>query len=128
LSPNLTIILQEIIRARSRGLYQANITKILGIDSRSTGHYCKSLEEKGAVVRKGISINGMRTNVCIHTKFTAKDQIINIEDDHEDDVPYNVNSKGRAYSQESLRDSMLELIKDAPEQAILGEDVLRALV
>lgn len=125
----MAVILQEIIRARSKGLYQAYITKILDIDSRSTGHYCKSLEEKGVIIRNGISVNGMRTNICVHVKYaTKKDQVMNMEDEDVDDVPYNVDSKGRAYSQVAIRNALFELIKDAPDNTILSEDVLRALV
>lgn len=122
------IILQEILRARSRGLLQADITKIIGIDSRSTGHYCKSLEEKGAIVRNGVSTLKMRTNVCIHARFTAKKQLLDITDQETECVPYNVNSKGETFSQLRLRDELTDLIMQSPDNGILSEDVLRTLV
>lgn len=128
LSPNLVIILQEILRSRSRGLLQADITKIIGIDSRSTGHYCKSLEEKGCIVRNGVSTLKMRTNVCIHARFTAKQQSLDIADQEVESVPYNVNIKGETFSQARLRDDLTDLIMESPDNAILSEDVLRALV
>ncbi|KAI9266422.1 hypothetical protein EDC94DRAFT_516058 [Helicostylum pulchrum] len=127
LSPNLVIILQEILRSRSRGLLQADITKIIGIDSRSTGHYCKSLEEKGCIVRNGVSTLKMRTNVCIHARFTAKQQSLDIADQEVESVPYNVNIKGETFSQARLRDDLTDLIMESPDNAILSEDVLRAL-
>ncbi len=127
MSTNLVVILQAILKTRSKGLLQADITKDLDIDSRSTGHYCKSLEEKGAITRKGVSTRKMRTNICIHARFaTNKETVIDIKE--EDHVPYNVNSKGIAFSQTTLRDSLIDLAKDAPNQLIMSDDVLRALV
>lgn len=128
LSPNLVIILKEIIKTRSKGLFQANVTKALNIDARSTGHYCKSLEEKGAIVRNGVSTNKIRTNICTHVRFVGKSQVIDIADEDVETVPYNVSSKGEAYSQVGIRDALIDLIKDSPDQAMLSEDVLRALV
>lgn len=122
------MILREIIKTRSKGLYQANVTRILSIDSRSTGHYCKSLEERGAIIRNGVSTNKIRTNVCIHVRFVDKNQLMDIADEDAESIPYNVNAKGQAFSQVFLRDSLIDLIKDAPDRAILSEDVLRALV
>lgn len=120
--------MKEIIKTRSKGLFQANVTKVLNIDSRSTGHYCKSLEEKGAIVRNGVSTNKFRTNVCTHVRFVGNTQIIDIADESIETIPYNVNSKGEAYSQIAIRDAIIDLIKDAPAQAMLSEDILRALV
>ncbi|KAG2206002.1 hypothetical protein INT47_005320 [Mucor saturninus] len=127
LSPNLVIILKEIIKTRSKGLFQANVTKALNIDARSTGHYCKSLEEKGAIVRNGVSTNKIRTNICTHVRFVGKSQVIDIADEDVETVPYNVSSKGKAYSQVGIRDALIDLIKDSPDEAMLSEDVLRAL-
>lgn len=122
------MILKEIIKTRSKGLFQATVTKILDIDGRSTGHYCKSLEDRGAIVRNGVSTNKIRTNICTHIRFVGKNKVIDIDDENADTIPYNVNSNGVAYSQKSVRDALINLIKDAPEQAMLSEDVLRALV
>lgn len=120
-------ILQEILKTRTRGLLQADITKVLGIDSRSTGHYCKTLEEKGAIIRNGVSTHKMRTNCCIHARYASKKTEIEIDED-DDDIPYNVNSKGVVYSQSMFHDALIDLMKDAPNNIILSEDIMRALV
>lgn len=126
LSTNLVFILQEILKTRTRGLLQADITKVLGIDSRSTGHYCKTLEEKGAIIRNGVSTHKMRTNCCIHARYASKKTEIEIDED-DDDIPYNVNSKGVVYSQSMFHDALIDLMKDAPNNIILSEDIMRAL-
>ena len=118
--------MQEILKTRAKGFLQADITTNLGIDSRSTGHYCKSLEEKGAITRTGVSTRNMRSNMCIHARFAINENST-IQVDHEDDIPYNMDSKGKTYSQLMLRDALVDLIKDAPNMVILSEDVLRAL-
>lgn len=132
LSPNLTTVLKEILATRSKGLYQASITKQLDIDPRSTGHYVKSLEEKGAIVRKGVAINSMWTNICVHSRFgTEKTQIdmTTVGDDFEqNEVPYNVNNEGKAFTQDDVLLALVELTKDAPHNIVLSRDALLSMV
>ncbi|KAI8991207.1 hypothetical protein BDF20DRAFT_919544 [Mycotypha africana] len=131
LSPNLIVLLQEIIKTRTKGLYQASITKLLDIDSRSTGHYCKSLEEKGAITRIPVAINAMRTNICIHARFQASKGVLdmnNIGDESEKalEKPFNVNADGKVFTEDTLLEMLVLLAKDAPDHAILSEELLRA--
>lgn len=132
LSINLILVLREIIRHRSKGLYQASITKLLDLDSRSTGHYVKTLEEKGAITRHGVSINKMYTNICVHVRFKVQKENIDMntvgEDDDDNQIPYNVNCDGKIYSQLMVRNAMIDLAKDAPNHAILAQDVLHGMV
>ncbi|KAI7899976.1 uncharacterized protein BX663DRAFT_519176 [Cokeromyces recurvatus] len=131
LSPNLVTVLKEIIRGRSQGVYQASLTKLLNLDSRSTGHYCKSLEEKGAITRSGVSINSMFTNICVHARFHVQKSKVVLDNKGKDknpgDVPYNVNIDGKAFSQKDVLDALVTFAKDASNQVVVGWDVLHAL-
>lgn len=131
-SPNLRVVLKEIIRTRGTGLYQAAITKLLDLDSRSTGHYAKSLEDKGIIVRKGVSINSMHTNICVHTRYSKDKTQIDLttvgEDEDDNEMPHNVNKHGKAYSQHDALVAMVELTRDAPNHVILSRDVLVSMV
>ncbi|RCI03177.1 hypothetical protein CU098_001578, partial [Rhizopus stolonifer] len=131
LSVNLITVLREIIKTRKKGLYQASVTKTLEIDSRSTGHYCKTLEEKGAIVRSGVSINSMHTNVCIHIRFNAEKTTIDMntvgDDSEMNEVPYNVNAHGKVYSQKMVLDAFVEIAKASPNHTVIARDVLHAL-
>ena len=101
-----------------------------GVDSRSAGHYFKSLEQKGCIIRKGISLKGARTNICVHARFVAEDKSIDMSKAVQDESRqyYNVNINNEAFSLVQLRDAHVDMIKDAPGQAILSKDVLEALV
>ncbi|CEP14744.1 hypothetical protein [Parasitella parasitica] len=131
LSPSLIPVLKAIIKTRTQGLYQASITKLLNFDPRSTGHYVKTLEEKGAITRRGVSINHMRTNICIHTRFCLDNRTVDMntvgekEDDNE--VPYNVNASGRAFSQKDLLFAMVDFANAAPNGMVLAQDILHGL-
>jgi hypothetical protein len=104
----------------------------MNIDPRSTGHFTKVLEEKGAIVRKGVSINSMFTNVCVHTRFNLEKTHIDIttvgDDDDLNEVPYNVNRHGQAFSQKDVLSTLVDLTKDAPNNVILSRDVLVSMV
>ncbi|OBZ87269.1 hypothetical protein A0J61_04683 [Choanephora cucurbitarum] len=131
LSPNLVAVLKEIIKTRKEGLYQANITKLLQLDSRSTGHYVKSLEEKGAITRSGVSINSMYTNICIHARFNGEKTKLDMNtvgnDKKSNQIPYNVNAYGKVYSQRMVLDAFVEFAQGAPNKIIVARDVLHAL-
>ncbi|KAI8346394.1 hypothetical protein EDC96DRAFT_601189, partial [Choanephora cucurbitarum] len=131
LSPNLLAVLKEIIKTRKEGLYQANITKLLQLDSRSTGHYVKSLEEKGAITRSGVSINSMYTNICIHARFNGEKTKLDMNtvgnDKKSNQIPYNVNAYGKVYSQRMVLDAFVEFAQGAPNKIIVARDVLHAL-
>ncbi|KAI8640410.1 hypothetical protein BD408DRAFT_419851 [Parasitella parasitica] len=129
--PSLFAVLRAIIKTRTQGLYQASITRLLNFDPRSTGHYVKSLEEKGAITRRGVSINYMRTNICIHARFSLDSQTVDMntvgEKEHENEVPYNVNASGRAFSSKDLLFAMVDLANVAPDGMVLARDILHGL-
>lgn len=50
------------------------------------------------------------------------------EDDDDNQIPYNVNCDGKIYSQLMVRNAMIDLAKDAPNHAILAQDVLHGMV
>lgn len=128
LSSNMSIVLKCILRSRYKGVYQADISKLYNIDPRSAGHYCKSLEEKGCIIRRGVSISHTRTNVCIHARFASDAKDVDMSKAAEKGRRfYNVNINNQSYNQLELRDAMIELVKDAPGQRILAKDVLGAL-
>ncbi|CAO3661734.1 unnamed protein product [Rhizopus stolonifer] len=128
LSSNMSIVLKCILRSRYKGVYQADISKLYNIDPRSAGHYCKSLEEKGCIVRRGVSICHTRTNVCIHARFASDTKDVDMSKAAENGRRfYNMNINNQSYNQLELRDAMIELVKDAPGQRILAKDVLGAL-
>ncbi|KAI8364087.1 hypothetical protein BD560DRAFT_403574 [Blakeslea trispora] len=132
LSSNLLQVLKEILKTRKKGLYQANITKLLQLDSRSTGHYVKSLEEKGAITRSGVSINSMYTNICVHVRFHAEKTKLDMntvgDDKESNQIPYNVNAFGKVYSQQMVLESFVEFAQGAPNNIVIARDVLHALV
>ncbi|KAG1524118.1 hypothetical protein G6F52_004462 [Rhizopus delemar] len=127
LSSNLIVILKQVVRSRHKGIYQADVSKNYGIDGRSAGHICKSLEERGCIIRKSVSLKGARTNLCIHVRFASQDKTVDMSKATEDRAFYNVNANNEAFTQKQLRDAMIELIKDAPGHAILAKDALEAL-
>jgi hypothetical protein len=104
----------------------------LDLDPRSTGHYVKCLEEKGAITRHGVSINKMYTNICVHARFKLQKESIDMntvgDDEDVNEVPYNVNADGKVYSQTMVRNTMIDLAKDAPNHAIISRDVLHGMV
>ncbi|KAI9280039.1 hypothetical protein BY458DRAFT_451465 [Sporodiniella umbellata] len=130
LSGNLMAVLKLILRSRYKGVYQSEISKIFGIDGRSTGHYCKSLEEKGCIIRNGVSVVQTRTNICLHTRFATEKKSVDLRKAMEDQGHkhfYNVNVNNQSFDQNQLRDAMIDLMKDAPGHRILGTDVLQLL-
>jgi predicted transcriptional regulator len=124
----LFVILKQVVRSRHKGIYQADVSKNYGIDGRSAGHICKSLEERGCIIRKRVSLKGAHTNLCIHVRFASLDKTVDMSKATEDRAFYNVNANNEAFTQKQLRDAMIELIKDAPGHAILAKDALEALV
>ncbi|KAL9548345.1 hypothetical protein MBANPS3_005722 [Mucor bainieri] len=128
ITPSLVVILREIIKTRTKGLYQASITRLLDLDSRSTGHYVKSLEDKGAITRRGVSINSMFTNICVHARYSIESNQVDMDTvgdtGAENELPYNVNGSGKVFSQKALLDAMVDLALVAPNNLILAQDVL----
>ncbi|KAK4509826.1 DNA-dependent RNA polymerase II [Mucor velutinosus] len=131
ITSSLVVILREIIKTRTKGLYQASITRLLNLDSRSTGHYVKSLEDKGAITRRGVSINSMYTNICVHARYSIKSNAVDMntvgDKEAENELPYNVNGHGKVFSQKTLLDAMVDLALAAPNGLILAQDVLHGL-
>lgn len=124
--------MKEILKTRTKGLYQASITKLLDIDGRSTGHYVKSLEEKGAITRRGVSINSMFTNICVHARYSIDSNELDMntvgDKETENELPYNVNGHGKVFSQKALLYAMVDLAMVAPNGLILAQDILHGLV
>lgn len=48
------MILKLILKARASGISQAELTRTLGTDPRSTGHYVKALEKDHAMYELNI--------------------------------------------------------------------------
>ncbi|ORZ03309.1 hypothetical protein BCR43DRAFT_520473 [Syncephalastrum racemosum] len=126
LSPNLLIVLKHILSYKQHGVTQARITKELELDPRSTGHYVKSLEQKGAITRQPISLEGMRTNLCVHIQFAkqAKNKAPNAK---ENTHVYNRNANGELVSYKVLRERMIALLVDAKDNTMFNHDILNAL-
>lgn len=124
--------MKEIIKTRTKGLYQASITKLLNFDARSTGYYAKTLEDKGAISRRGVSINSMFTNICVHARFCLAANAVDMntagEKMTENEIPYNVNGHGIAFTQKAVLHAMVDFARVAPNGVILAQDVLHGLV
>ncbi|KAI9007929.1 hypothetical protein CLU79DRAFT_849605 [Phycomyces nitens] len=136
-SQNLVVLLQTIMKSRHKGITQADITRIFDLDPRSTGHYVKSLEKMGAITRTTYSHAGIRTNLCVHTRFTRTAKLSQHDEDEEDEektgdndekpCPYNVNTLGVVFSAKSLLNSITELLSDAKDNVMFSDDILNAL-
>ncbi|KAI8882241.1 hypothetical protein K501DRAFT_334165 [Backusella circina FSU 941] len=126
LSSNVSLFLREILKCRAAGFYQASLTKHFNLDSRSTGHYCKVLEEKGAITRQRVTVKGFYTNICTHIRY--KHSADNGNTIHESDsAPYNMNTRGEYITVKDICATIIELAKDANEKTIMARDVLYAL-
>ncbi|KAI9498215.1 hypothetical protein BDB00DRAFT_503846 [Zychaea mexicana] len=124
MSSNLQIVFTVILQAGLQGITQAALTKVLDLDPRSAGHYVKVLEQKGAIIRKPINHNGIRTNICIHVRYskqTDDDGII------QGLKAYNVNASGVAFTVKRLRARMIDLLTDAKDNVMYTDDILSAL-
>lgn len=90
------------------------------------------MEEKGAITRSGVSINRMFTNICIHARYSLETNTVDMntvgENENENEVPYNVNGSGKAFSQKALLHAMVDLAIAAPNGMILAQDILHGLV
>ncbi|KAI9271657.1 hypothetical protein BDA99DRAFT_301296 [Phascolomyces articulosus] len=123
LSPNLQIVLTFIMQAGPAGITQANMTKMLELDPRSSGHYVKVLEQKGAITRKPVAHHGFRTNICVHVRYSVEDTE---QTSHELNAN-NVNASGVAFSGKRLRARLIDLLSDAKENVMYSDDILSAL-
>ncbi|KAI7865321.1 hypothetical protein BDF14DRAFT_1997200 [Spinellus fusiger] len=136
LSPNTTYVLFTILQAKNVGIPQRDLTKVLNLDSRSTGHYVKVLEKRGAIVRKCYSYQGITTRLCIHVRFNRPDLRIQFqEENNEADMadisdklmPYNVNTLGVPYSPKMLDNSITDVLLDAKDNVMFSHDIMKAL-
>ncbi|KAG2223806.1 hypothetical protein INT45_001940 [Circinella minor] len=123
ISANLQIVLTFIMLAGPPGITQATLTKALELDPRSSGHYVKVLEQKGAIKRKPIAHYGIRTNICIHVRYNEEDSESAL---HESNA-YNVNASGVAFTIKRLRARMIDLLSDAKDNVMYSDDILSAL-
>ncbi|KAI9322527.1 hypothetical protein BX666DRAFT_2109023 [Dichotomocladium elegans] len=130
LSFNLQIILGCIMRTRYHGMTQIEVTKEFGLDPRSSGHYVKSLELRGAIIRKPIITNGCRTSLCIHIRYNDDRSI------HKTSLKsiksgkfnaHNITVNGVMYSAKMLRNAVIALLADAPDNVMYSYDILVAL-
>ncbi|KAI8142600.1 hypothetical protein BJV82DRAFT_615423 [Fennellomyces sp. T-0311] len=124
LSPNLQIVLETILQTGPHGITQAALTKLLDLDPRSAGHYVKALEQKGTIVRKPVSHQGFRTNICIHIRYSKQAAT---DGGMQEYNAYNVNAMGIAFSPKRLRNRMTALLIDAKDNVMYTDDILNAL-
>ncbi|KAI8084526.1 uncharacterized protein BX664DRAFT_387253 [Halteromyces radiatus] len=123
-STNLRKVLTTILQAREGGVTQAELTNIWNFDPRSTGHYVKSLEKKGAIFRAMVTVNATRTNICIHTRFNKGEPVLDCSNQY---APNNVNMKGEIFTMKVFRDRLTVLLSDAKDHTMFSTDILTAL-
>ena len=74
--------------------------------------------------RKPIVHNGIRTNICIHVRYSEEDS----ESFMHETNAYNVNASGVAFTIKRLRARMIDLLSDAKDNVMYSDDILSALV
>ncbi|KAI8342996.1 hypothetical protein BC941DRAFT_410175 [Chlamydoabsidia padenii] len=124
LSKNLRNYLTSILQTRERGITQADLTKLWNVDARSSGHFVKSLEQKGAIYRSNVVCDATRTNLCKHVRFKNYDSVVGPSDDMK---CANINFMGVVYSQEVYRNRLIDLLKDAKDNMMFSTDILTAM-
>ncbi|KAI8990098.1 hypothetical protein BDB01DRAFT_494136 [Pilobolus umbonatus] len=124
LSPNLIVILKAILKTKHMGLLQVDITRQLGVDPRSTGHYCKSLEEKGAIVRQPRSFPGQHTNLCVHKRFWQARNNTSLDKDL---TAINITKSGESLTVKLLKSRIVDMLNNAPDHIMFSSDIFTLL-
>ncbi|KAI8370628.1 uncharacterized protein BYT42DRAFT_647852 [Radiomyces spectabilis] len=124
-SINLMIVLKTILQARSNGVPQSELTKILNLDARSTGHYVKSLEDSGFIIRTTVTYAGTHTNLCVHIRYgRSAPETFNGE---EIVKPNFINTLGEAFYMEDVKRQMHALLVNAHNNIMTRSDILTAM-
>ncbi|KAI9254824.1 hypothetical protein BY458DRAFT_558733 [Sporodiniella umbellata] len=118
---NQLAVLRVIMRSRKSGIQQVKIPELFDVDGRGAGHYAKALEQRGAIIRRVVSSNKLRTNVCVHVRFTSAEKEVDMRSiDH---IEY-TNIQKQIFSIVELREALINLVIDVPGRAIVLKDAL----
>ncbi|KAI9302161.1 hypothetical protein BJ944DRAFT_124919 [Cunninghamella echinulata] len=123
-SPRQTNLLTSILQAREKGVTQVNLTTMWDLDPRSTGHYVKTLEQKGGIHRVMVNINATRTNLCVHARFKKNEPVVNKDYNMKGS---NVNKNGIVFTAKMFEEHALDLLRNAMDNIMSGNDLLSAM-
>ncbi|CAO3624690.1 unnamed protein product [Cunninghamella blakesleeana] len=124
-SPQQLNLLTTILHARKNGVTQANLTTLWDLDPRSTGHYVKVLEQKGAIQRAMVCINTIRTNLCVHARFKNEESIVTNDDD--EIKPSNLSKTGVILTPKVFEETVVNLLTNAMDNIMPANDLLSAM-
>ncbi|KAJ2055358.1 hypothetical protein GGI17_006670 [Coemansia sp. S146] len=73
-STNSYKLIQEISRSREKGVTQVQLSKIFGLDPRSTFHFIKNIDGEGLLSKSVTHGSGNTTNLWVLRRFTSDRQ------------------------------------------------------
>ncbi|KAI9344232.1 hypothetical protein DFJ73DRAFT_840685 [Zopfochytrium polystomum] len=153
ISPLLNRVLEAVSGARETGITQADLAKVLNMDSRSLFYQVKNLCKMKLIVKMPLVTKGTFTSLCLHVKFAytnpsfleyersleakalgqiqqqpSESGILSLIDTDLRYVSSDPASSRVSFHSELLRQRLTMLLQNAKNNVMLIHDLMRALL
>lgn len=124
--------LSIIMSRQSKGILQADLTRITGQDKRSIPKRTQNLHDHGYIEKKPILFNGTKTSWLYGRKFAPKPASLNAHTSatQTEESTYTApeHSKGDVVEYRVVFDSIFEILREAKSKMIAVADLATTLV